>query len=247
MDRNSLAVVHPAVAAVMVAIIVAMTLAGTAAAQDAGWSGKSEAGMVITTGNSETKSGNARFEAAYELDRWKHGFGVAALVAQDDTGTNAERYEARFQSDYKLTEQTFLFGALRYEDDHFTGFDYQATATAGVGRKFIDSETTKLIGQLGAGYRQLSVLPEKESEGQAIARGDVNFEHAFNESTKVIDKFLVEGGSDNSFVQNELSLQVTMTKTLALAVGYTVRHNTDPPSGLEKTDTVTTVNLVHQF
>jgi putative salt-induced outer membrane protein len=212
-----------------------------------GWSGKSEAGAVITSGNSETQSGNAKFDTAYELERWKHSFGVSGLVAKDDTGTNAERYEGRAQSDYQWTGKTYAFAALRYEDDHYTGFDYQATLTTGLGRKFIDNETTKFTGQLGAGYRRISVLPDFEESGQAIARGDINFEHALTGTTKVLEKFLVEAGSDNTFLQNELSLQVNMSRTLALAVGYAVRHNTDPPIGQEETDTVSTINLVHAF
>jgi putative salt-induced outer membrane protein YdiY len=38
-----------------------------------------------------------------------------------------------------------------------------------------------------------------------------------------------------------------MTDTLALSLALDVRHNTDPPAGLEKTDTLTTVNLVYAF
>ena len=231
------------------AVIAILVCVGATSASYAaeGWSGKSEVGAVITSGNSETQSGNARFDTALELERWKHAFGIAALVAKDDTGTNAERYEGRFQSDYQWTGNTFAFAALRYEDDHYTGFDYQATLTAGVGRKFIDTGTTKFSGQIGAGYRRISVLPDFEESGQAIARGDIDFEHAFTETTRILEKFLVESGSDNTFLQNELSLQVKMSATLALAVGYAVRHNTDPPIGQEETDTVSTINLVHAF
>jgi putative salt-induced outer membrane protein YdiY len=38
-----------------------------------------------------------------------------------------------------------------------------------------------------------------------------------------------------------------MTDVLALAVGYSVRHKTDPPPGVEKTDTLTTINLVYEL
>jgi putative salt-induced outer membrane protein YdiY len=34
---------------------------------------------------------------------------------------------------------------------------------------------------------------------------------------------------------------------LALAVGYSVKHNSDPPPGFEKTDTLTTINLVYEL
>jgi putative salt-induced outer membrane protein YdiY len=37
-----------------------------------------------------------------------------------------------------------------------------------------------------------------------------------------------------------------MGEKLALALGYAVRHNTDPPAGFEKTDTLTTVNVVYE-
>jgi putative salt-induced outer membrane protein len=40
---------------------------------------------------------------------------------------------------------------------------------------------------------------------------------------------------------------VKMSDKLALAVGYAVRHNTDPPPAFKKTDTLTTVNLVYQI
>jgi putative salt-induced outer membrane protein len=38
-----------------------------------------------------------------------------------------------------------------------------------------------------------------------------------------------------------------MTDVLALAVGYSVRHNTDLPVGFENTDTLTTINLVYEL
>lgn len=38
-----------------------------------------------------------------------------------------------------------------------------------------------------------------------------------------------------------------MTGVLALAVGYSVRHNTDPPFGFEKTETPTTINRVYEI
>lgn len=101
------------------AAVIVATLLAVPAHADEGWRGKSEVGAVFASGNSETQSGNAKFDTAYERDKWKHAFGVAALVAKDDTGTNAERYEGHFQSDYKLSDENFLFGALRYEDDHY--------------------------------------------------------------------------------------------------------------------------------
>ena len=60
----------------------------------ADWSGKGEAGLVIATGNTETKSANAKLLLANEVDNWKHQFGGAALYASSDPdGTMANRWD----------------------------------------------------------------------------------------------------------------------------------------------------------
>jgi putative salt-induced outer membrane protein len=229
------------------AAVVAALAALTPAAVRAEWTGKGEVGIVFARGNTDTDTANVKLDLAHERDRWKHAFFIAALRSAQDGEETAERYEGRWQSDYKFSERSYWFGALRYEDDRFSGFAYQASASTGVGHKFIDTETTKLTGQVGVGYRRLELDVTGETQSDPIARGDIAFEHAFNASTKIIDKFLVESGGDNTYLQNDLALEVKMTDVLALAVGYQVRHNTDPPAPLEKTDTLTTVNLVYSF
>ena len=85
-----------------------------------------------------------------------------------------------------------------------------------------------------------------ESEDGVIFRGDLGFDHQLTETTKIVDRFLVEAGSDNTYVQNDLGLEVTISGGLGLRVGYQVRHNTDVLPGVEKTDTLTTVGLLYE-
>ncbi|HEY6642223.1 DUF481 domain-containing protein [Povalibacter sp.] len=221
------------------------------------WTGTGEAGLVISSGNTETETANVKVAMAHEKDKWKNAFGLNALYASDDIGTTAQRWEALTQSDYNFSPKTFWFGAARYEDDRFSGFDYQATLSTGLGRKFIDTERTQFIGTAGVGYKVFEtrdafddagvLIEEGAREDDIVFRGTLDFEHQLTESTSVIDKFIVEAGADNTFYQNDLALQVKMTEILALAVGYSVRHNSDPPAGFKKTDTLTTVNLVYEI
>jgi putative salt-induced outer membrane protein len=221
----------------------------------ADWSGKGEAGLVIATGNTETKTANAKLLLANEVDKWKHQFGGAALYASaDPEGTTANRWELFEQSDYNFSPRTFWFGAARYEDDEFSGFEYQAVVSTGIGRKFIDTDATKFVGTAGVGYKKFEtrdafddagvLIEPGASDDEAVFRGTLDYDHKLTATSSLIDKLVVEAGSDNTFAQNDIALQVKMTNVLALAVGYSVRHNTDPPVGFEKTDTLTTVNLV---
>jgi putative salt-induced outer membrane protein len=242
----------------MIAIFVcALFATSTAQAQ---WTGKAELGVMVSDGNSEATSANTKFDLAHESEKWKHTLYVGALYGKNATFVTAERYEARYQADYKITDRLSWFAAIRGEEDSFSGFVYQATVSTGAAYKFIDSPTTKLAASLGAGYRTLKeevliktdageVIDRIEGESQSdpvITLGST-FEHNFNETTKMSNKLLAESGSDNTAVQDDISLQVSMTDTLALAVGFGVRYNTDPPPLSESTDLLTTINLVYNI
>jgi putative salt-induced outer membrane protein len=224
----------------------------------ADWSGKGEAGLVIASGNTETKTANAKLAFANEVDKWKHQFGGTALYASSDPeGQTANRWELFEQSDYNFSPRTFWFGAARYEEDKFSGFEYQAVLSTGLGRKFIDTDLTKFVGTAGVGYKKFEtrdafddtgvLIEPGSSDDEVVFRGTLDYDHKLTATSSVIDKLVVEAGSDNTFVQNDIALQVKMTNVLALAVGYSVRHNTDPPEGFEKTDTLTTINLVYEL
>jgi len=67
-----------------------------------------------------------------------------------------------------------------------------------------------------------------------------------SETTKIVERFLVETGSENTYLQNDLGLEVTIMGSLGLRVGYQIRHNSDVPPGVDKTDSLTTVGLIYE-
>ena len=229
----------------MVAVLVFGGLASVTAAAD--WSGKGTFGGVLARGNTETETINLNLDVENKLDRWTHKAGASMLRTVTDDITSADRWELRGESQYSLTERSYVFGALRYEDDAFTDYDYQATLSGGYGYRFITNDTTKLEGQIGVGYREAEVRLTGEQQDGIIARGALDFEHKLTATTLIYDRFLVESGSDNTFVQNALGVEVKINDTFALGLDYAVRHNTDVLPGTDKTDQVLTANLVYGF
>lgn len=226
------------------AVAAVVAWAGPAQAE---WAGKGELGGVIARGNTETETVNARIDMTRELDRWKHGVGFSMLRTSNDGLTAADRFELRGESNYELTDRSYVFGALRYENDKLTDYSYQATASTGYGYKFIDTDTTRLDGKVGVGYRQTELRLTGAKSDNAILRGALHYERRLTDTTLVTNRFLVESGSDNTFLQNELALEVKMNSALALGLGYAIRHNTDVQPLTEKTDQVLTANLVFGF
>ena len=237
---------------------VAALAFGVSGEARADWTGKGEAGLVLASGNTDSKTGNVKFDLATTADQWKHAFGGSAIYAATDDATTGQRWEAHEQSDYNFNAKSFWFGAGRYEDDRFSGFNYQTTVSTGLGHHFIDNDRTKFTGTAGVGYKFFEtrdvfddtgtvLLEPGKSDSEVVFRGTLDLSHALTPSTKLLDKFLVESGSNNTFVQNDLGIQVQMTDVLALAAAYSVHYNTDPPLGFGKTDTLTTLNLVYEI
>jgi len=228
---------------------VALAVLGAAPAH-AQWAGKGQLGWVLARGNTDTNTLNAAIDVTDTVGDWKYLMGGAALQGTTSGTSTADRYDLYGGANYNLTARSYVLGAVRYDDDHFSPYAYQATASIGYGYKFLDDAYTKLAAEIGPGYRRQKDRTTGEIEDNAIARGAINFEHSFNAATKIFDKFLVEAGSDNIFTQNDLGLTVKMATSLALSVDYQYRHNSTLPPGSAnyyKTDQLITTSLVFSF
>jgi putative salt-induced outer membrane protein len=54
-------------------------------------------------------------------------------------------------------------------------------------------------------------------------------------------------GSKDTYLQNDAGISVSMTKKLALKLGFQVRHNTSVLPGIKMNDTLTTTNVAYSF
>lgn len=243
------------------ALLIGVPIITSADELPQGFSGKGQAGYVMSRGNSDTDAANAKIDLFLLTPQWKHAFTLEGLFGRSAQVTSAERWDLRLQSDYTINTKLFAFGALAYQDDRFSGFQYQASASGGLGYKFLDLDKTKLSAQLGVGYRVLrpEILLRDDASGAVIGRipldreseavgtAGVDFMHQFNTSTKLTNKLIVESGSSNTSIKNDLALEVKMSKKLALAAGYSILHNTKPADDVKRTDTTTTLNVVYAF
>lgn len=213
-----------------------------------GWTGKGEFGYVQTSGNTETSALNLGLQFTYEKDQWRHRLGATALRSERDDMVDAQRYTLGAQSDYKLTERSYVFGAFRYDADRFAPYDPVSTLTAGYGYTIIDNGSHYLLGEIGAGYRTQEDALTGDSNDEAIARGRLDYRWAVSETTEFANLFLVEAGADNTFLQNDTSLSVAINARFAVKAAFQVRHNSDlPPGTVDDTDTQFTTNLVYNF
>ncbi len=228
----------------LLAVIILAALPVSVHAAD--WTGTGEFGFVMARGNADTDALNLKLGMKKDADNWLHEYYAAALRASVNGDASASRFELGGKSGYKFSDTSYMFGALRYENDDFASYEHQTTFSAGYGFWAIKDETTNLQFEIGPGVRRAKLI-SGETESDAILRGWMNYSHKFNASTELYETLLVEASSDNKFVQNDFGVQVKMSDALALKAGLQWRHNSDVPVGVKKNDTLTTLNLVYGF
>lgn len=236
------------------------TAAAKSAAAPAGtWAAQGQLGLIVTSSNTTTKSGNATFSAAHAMGRWTLSGGVAGLYASTGRYTTQQDTNANLQADLALSKRTFWFSNARWDRNLFTGFSYQESIASGGGFNFIQTPATVLAGELGVGYRiehpeVLQTGPDgnvisrmsEPMERDAVLQAGLNYSHSITRSTKVVNALLVQYGSSDTTTTDNLALQVKVDESLSLAVGMQLVNNTNPPPGSARhTDTVMTVNLVY--
>ncbi|HKJ53908.1 MAG TPA: DUF481 domain-containing protein [Gammaproteobacteria bacterium] len=216
-------------------------------ASTSAWKGEGELGFSSTSGNSDSENLNASLGLSSEADNWKHSVTLKSLKAKTDGETSADRLEFRERSEYGLSERSYLYGQLRYEDDEFSGYDYQVAATVGAGSRLLASGRHLLDTSAGLGVRQVKSSADGKTDAEAIVGADLGYEYTISESAALSERLLLERGEQNTYAESETALRTRINGALSAKVSYLVKHNSEVPPGIENTDRLVTVSLVYGF
>jgi len=203
-------------------------------------------GYVGTTGNTDTTSLNTEVLLKFGTVRWTNNLKFQALGSQEDDASTAERYFLDEKSDFNLDDRQYIFGKGTYDDDRFSGYEYQATATAGYGRYFFKQANYTLQGFGGAGYRKSDVV-NAGSENEGIFTVGQNLSWQFSPSSSIVQSLTSDIGGDITISRFELGLVSNLLDRVATKIAFQARNTSEVPLGNKKTDTQTSVSLIYSF
>lgn len=232
-------------------MLIVLLLPGLAAAIDQAktneWKGEGELGFTSTSGNTDSKSLNAKLGVERKHEKWTHKAGLETLQASASGVKSADRATFSARSEYKFGEKAYTFGAIRYENDKFSGYDYNSSITFGVGEQFIKNESHELDVSAGLGYREKKETATGKVFDEGIITGSLNYTYIISTHATFKEKILVEAGDSNTYSESETSLKMKINGNLSSKITYTVKNNSKVPVGTKETDTITTIALVYGF
>jgi len=211
-----------------------------------GFSGRAGLGYLSTTGNTETESVNLNFEMGWNYTTWHHRFAGLAVRSSTSNVTTAEAYGLNWKTDYDISDTTYWYGLVAWDEDQFSAYDQQIREALGYGRHFIQSERHELNGEVGLGLRQAD-LRDGTTQDDTILRLSGEYVWTISDTSRFAQTLAIEGGSDNRYTEATSSLGVDINDALALVVSYTIKSNSDVLPGTEETDTYTSVTIEYSF
>lgn len=211
------------------------------------WKGEGELGISMTTGNTNNENIAAKLSFSWEVERWRHALLLQALKTETDDTTTAEWYVAEEKSEFKITERSYAFGVLRYDHDEFSTFEYQTSASVGLGHIFLDRTKHELDLSAGIGARRQKVRDTGETTDDAVLRLQGIYTRDVTNALHFKQAALVETGQENTYFESETAFRIKLNEWLSGKLSYTIKRNSEVTPGNAHTDTFTLVSLVYGF
>ena len=210
------------------------------------WTGQGEIGAFNSTGNSSNTGVTLGVRLERVGLRWRHKVNALADFQRSAGRTTREQYLFAYEPNFQISDRLFAYALGQYERDKFQGFASRLTASGGLGYRVIDRDDMRLSVKAGPAWRRTSLIPTGvDSSLAGLAGVDYNWKIAdkitFTESASAVIQ------SGNKSFQSLTGLEASINSKLTARLSYAWEHDTDPPAGASKTDTLTRFTLIYGF
>jgi putative salt-induced outer membrane protein len=214
-----------------------------------------EAGVLITTGNTESSSFFGKLKAAQNFEDWKTKYSFDYLKKENTvtgengsemTQTTDNRYTLTGQGDYKLGPKSAVFVFGSYASDEYGAYSDYTTLAGGYSFRAFKKQDMYLDVNVGPGYAWTETQDGTKQDG-FVGRASGAFNWKFSPSAKFTQNISIEYADFNSRTITESAVQATLTDKMNMKFSYKTITNSDVQPGLEKTDTETAVTVVVNF
>jgi len=210
------------------------------------WAGKGEIGASRSTGNSSEIGISAGLALTRTGIDWRHKLAAKADYHRTDGTTTKEQFLFAYEPNYTITDGIFVYGLGQYERDRFQGYSSRISVSGGIGYRVIEQENMHLSIKAGPAWRRTSLIADGSKETLA-GLGALDFDWRFNPNLKLTQEASAFVQSNNSSFVSATGLEAKINGNLAARISYTVEHDTDPPPGAVKTDTLSRFTLIYDF
>lgn len=210
------------------------------------WTGEGEIGASRSTGNSS----NTGLSAGLKLQRkgidWRHKLAAQADYQRSNGTTTREQFLLAYEPNYRISDRVYTYALGQYERDRFQGISLLISASGGLGYRAIMADRMSLSVKAGPVYRR-TILVDGGKTNRLAALAALDFDWQASDTIKLSQDASVVPQTDNNSFVSKTAIETALSGNLSARFAYVLEHDTDPPVGAMKTDTLTRFTLVYGF
>ncbi len=221
---------------------------GTPAAPIMGWTTTGNAGVSLTSGNSETLLVTAGIDSAHRSKTDELFLNIGGAYGEISNSVNAQNLSAGFQYNRLFTERVYGGVSTGFLYDDVAGVDYSVTPAGLIGAYLIKSDTVSLSLDGGPGYTFEKVGGIKADYFSLTATQ--KFEWLITEGLKFTQsvRWITEAEDfDNYTLVAGAALEAELTDALSLRIAATDRYDNTPAAGREENDLTLSTGVAIKF
>jgi putative salt-induced outer membrane protein len=210
------------------------------------WTGQGELGGFITGGNADTKGLSAGIALTREGEKLRLNVRGSADYQRSNGVTSNEQFAAAFEPNYKFNERLFAYGLAQWDRDRPQGIDARYLLSGGLGYRAVATDTVTIDLKAGPAWRRTDFTALPSTTGLA-GLGSANALWKISPTLTLTEAVNLLWQSPSSSLSSVTALEAKLGGALSARLSYQIRHETNPPAGLEKTDTLSRITLVYGF
>jgi putative salt-induced outer membrane protein len=241
---------HPLKAGVLLAL--ASLFAGSAFAEDPpvdGWKTESRAGVVLTSGNTDTSTLNFGDETTYRFAENLVKLKALYLYQKSAGVISGKSWSLGLRYERILTERLNVFLGETIEGDRFAGVNQRYSTDLGAKYSLVKEDALTWFAELGYRYTKENLLLVQRKLHYARAYTEIEKKFSPTVSGKYWLEYLPNFTRSTDWQLNtELSLSAAISSIFSVQSAYLLKydHELNAP-GLVNTDKIFTTSLVAKF
>ncbi|MEO1731433.1 MAG: DUF481 domain-containing protein [Pseudomonadota bacterium] len=210
------------------------------------WSGQGELGGFMSTGNAENTGITASVALSKEGINWRHKFSGRADYQETEGAVTREQFLAAYELNLKITDRFYAYALAQFERDQFQGFSARYSTSGGLGYDVLTDGPTLTV-NAGPAWRRTELTDNGTSSESFAARAALDFDWALSDTFTLTQDASAFAQDGSSTFTSDTGFQAALSDALSVRLSYTVEHDTAPPAGAVKTDTLSRVTIIYGF
>lgn len=224
------------------------------------WKGQGELGGFRSTGNTRNLGITGGVKLVKDAVKWRLNFRARADYERNRGRTTRDQISVTIEPNYKFNKKLYAYGLTQFERDLLQGFSARYTVSGGLGYELVKTKDVRLAVKAGPAIR-ITHFVGGDSKSSLAGLVGVDFDWQISDNLKLTQDAGGTWASDAQGFTSAVAIidseSTTLTATTALDAkligslstrfSYKIEHETNPPVGRIKTDTLSRVSLVYDF